>query len=81
MGHCGGGPGPNTFDTLTALEQWVERGVAPARIIASGGEVPGRTRPLCPFPQVARYIGHGSINEAENFVCAEAGEHHGHDED
>jgi len=81
MGHCGGGPGPNTFDTLTALEQWVERGVAPARIIASGGEVLGRTRPLCPFPQVARYIGHGSIDEAENFVCAEAGEHHGHDGD
>jgi len=81
MGHCGGGPGPNTFDTLTALEQWVERGVAPARIIASGGEVLGRTRPLCPFPQVARYIGHGSIDEAENFVCAEAGEHHGHDDD
>jgi feruloyl esterase len=79
MGHCGGGPGPNTFDMLTALEHWVEEGVAPARIIASGGEVPGRTRPLCPFPQVARYTGQGSIDEAANFVCAEG--HHGHDDD
>ena len=79
MGHCGGGPGPNTFDMLTALEHWVEQGVAPARIIASGGEVPGRTRPLCPFPQVARYTGQGSIDEAANFVCAEG--HHGHDDD
>ena len=75
MGHCGGGPGPNTFDTLTALEQWVERGMAPERIVASGGEVAGRTRPLCPFPQVARYTGQGSIDEAASFVCAEVQGH------
>jgi feruloyl esterase len=71
MGHCGGGEGPNTFDTLSALEQWVERGKAPDRILAShatNGMV-DRTRPLCPYPQVATYKGSGSIDEAENFVC------------
>jgi feruloyl esterase len=72
MHHCSGGPGPNSFDTLTALEAWVERGVAPTRIIAShstNGQVDHRTRPLCPHPQVARYIGTGSVDEAANFRC------------
>ena len=71
MGHCSGGPGPNTFDALGALEQWVEHGAAPDRLIAShvtGGKV-DRTRPLCPYPQVARYKGTGSIDEAANFTC------------
>jgi feruloyl esterase len=71
MGHCGGGEGPNDFDELTALEQWVEKGVAPTRINAShatGGKV-DRTRPLCPFPQVATYTGTGSTDDAANFVC------------
>jgi feruloyl esterase len=71
MGHCGGGEGPNVFDTLTPLEQWREHGVAPKEIIASqitkGSVV--RTRPLCPYPQVAQYKGTGSIDQAENFVC------------
>jgi feruloyl esterase len=74
MGHCGGGPGPNTFDTLTALEKWVEQSVAPERIIASGGDVRGRTRPLCPYPQVARFTGQGSIDDAASFVCTEPGD-------
>ena len=72
MGHCAGGPGPNQFDALTALEQWVEKGVAPDTLIAShstDGKV-DRTRPLCPYPQVARYKGTGSIDEAANFTCA-----------
>jgi feruloyl esterase len=71
MHHCGGGPGPNLFDTLTALENWVEQGIAPERIIASHitGGVVDRTRPLCPYPKVARYIGKSSIDEAENFKC------------
>jgi feruloyl esterase len=71
MHHCGGGPGPNTFDMLTALETWVERGVAPTRILASHvtDGVADRTRPLCPHPQVARYMGTGSIDAAENFRC------------
>jgi len=71
MHHCGGGPGPNTFDMLPALEAWVERGAAPASIVAShitNGTV-DRTRPLCPHPQVARYTGSGSIDDAANFRC------------
>ena len=71
MGHCGGGEGPNTFDMVAALEQWVEQGRAPDRIVAShatNGAV-DRTRPLCPYPQVAVYTGTGSANEATNFVC------------
>ncbi len=74
MGHCSGGPGPNQFDMLTALEQWVEKGVAPDRVLASrtaNGKV-DRTRPLCLYPQVARYKGTGSIDEAANFTCAAA---------
>ena len=71
MGHCTGGEGPNVFDTLTALEQWRENGVAPREIIASRidkGTVT-RTRPLCPYPQVAQYKGSGSTDQAENFAC------------
>jgi feruloyl esterase len=71
MAHCGGGEGPNTFDTLTALEQWVEQKKAPGQIVASrvrDGKV-DRTRPLCPYPQVATYKGSGSTDDAANFVC------------
>jgi feruloyl esterase len=71
MGHCGGGAGPNDFDELIALEQWVEQGKAPDMITAThstNGKV-DRTRPLCPYPQVATYKGSGSIDEAANFVC------------
>ncbi|HEY2645973.1 MAG TPA: tannase/feruloyl esterase family alpha/beta hydrolase [Candidatus Acidoferrales bacterium] len=71
MGHCGGGEGPNVFDTLTALEKWREKDAAPAEIIASqiakGSVV--RTRPLCPYPQTAHYKGSGNSDQAENFVC------------
>jgi feruloyl esterase len=72
MLHCNGGPGPNTFDTVTALEQWVEQAKAPAQMLAShwtGGAV-DRTRPLCPFPQEVQWKGSGSTDQAENFVCA-----------
>ena len=71
MAHCGGGEGPNDFDKVAPLEQWVEKGKAPDQIIAShskGGAV-DRTRPLCPYPQIATYKGAGSIDEAANFVC------------
>ena len=71
MAHCGGGEGPNVFDALTPLEQWREQGKAPASITAThstNGKV-DRSRPLCPFPQVARYKGTGSIDEAANFTC------------
>ena len=71
MNHCGGGSGTSTFDMLTALEQWVEGKKAPDAIPASraaNGAVV-RTRPLCPFPQVATYKGSGSTDDAANFVC------------
>ena len=72
MFHCGGGDGPNTFDTLAALEQWRENGKAPDQLIASHmtNGVADRTRPLCPYPQIAVYKGSGSTDRAENFSCA-----------
>ena len=93
MGHCGGGIGPNMFgnggrsaatptadpdrDVLAALERWVERNVAPDRIIASGiqgGDASKpMTRPLCPYPQIARYRGAGDPYVAESFTCAAPG--------
>ncbi|HUA21021.1 MAG TPA: tannase/feruloyl esterase family alpha/beta hydrolase [Bryobacteraceae bacterium] len=74
MDHCGGGEGPNLFDSVTALENWVENGKAPSEMIASHGMrgKVDRTRPLCPYPQVARYKGSGSIDDAANFTCATA---------
>jgi feruloyl esterase len=72
MGHCGGGEGPNVFDKVGPLEQWVEQGKAPDQIIAShatAGKI-DRTRPLCPYPQLAKYKGSGSMDDAANFVCA-----------
>jgi feruloyl esterase len=72
VGHCSGGNGPNTFDALAALEAWVERRVAPASIVAThrtAQGVAGRTRPLCPYPQVAVYSGQGSVDDAANFTC------------
>ena len=74
MGHCSGGDGPSRFDMITALEQWVEIGQAPDRIEASrqrDGKV-DRTRPLCPYPQVATYKGTGSTDDAANFICKAA---------
>jgi hypothetical protein len=88
MEHCGGGPGPNYFGQdgderggpesriYAAIEQWVEKNVAPTHIIAtkyansakSQGDVK-MTRPLCAFPQVAKYKGSGDINNAANFTC------------
>jgi len=94
MVHCGGGPGPNSFgqslpqakpldnapenDILSALERWVEKGVAPTRIVAvkyvndqpASGVL--RTRPLCAYPRTAVYRGTGSTNKAENFDCRTA---------
>jgi hypothetical protein len=87
MQHCGGGPGPNDFgaqslaaetdhNMIKSLEQWVEKGTAPAKIIATKYKADGnpasgvaRTRPLCPYPMVAKYSGSGSVDEASNFSC------------
>jgi len=71
MAHCGGGDATANFDMLAAMEQWVEQGKAPDRIEASrvrNGQT-DRTRPLCPYPQVASYKGSGSTDESGNFVC------------
>ncbi|HVH85725.1 MAG TPA: tannase/feruloyl esterase family alpha/beta hydrolase [Terriglobales bacterium] len=85
MQHCGGGPGPSAFDARAphdsqhdarlALEDWVEKGVAPSKMIATkyAGADPSNevkmTRPLCPYPEVAKYKGAGDPNHAENFEC------------
>ena len=73
--HCAGGVGPDSLDTITPLVDWVERGVAPERLTAArriGGK-PVRTRPLCPYPQIARYRGTGSIDDEASFICAAPG--------
>jgi feruloyl esterase len=67
-----GGVGTDQCDFLTALIEWVEKGVAPKQIVASqsrGGKVV-RTRPLCPYPQVAKRNGTGNPDDAQSFVCA-----------
>ena len=74
MAHCRGGPGPDRFDAVTALERWVEDGIPPDQIVASkvvDGDVT-RSRPLCAYPQVARYTGSGSIDDAASFACVDA---------
>jgi hypothetical protein len=71
MAHCGGGIGPDRHDPMTAMINWVEKDKAPASMVASrvvDNQVV-RTRPLCPYPQVARYSGQGSIDDALNFRC------------
>jgi feruloyl esterase len=72
MNHCGGGPATEQFDAFTALTNWVEKGTAPEKIVATAGQNspwPARTRPLCAYPKQARYKGSGSIEDAANFVC------------
>ncbi|WP_043115342.1 tannase/feruloyl esterase family alpha/beta hydrolase, partial [Pseudacidovorax intermedius] len=84
MNHCSGGPATDQFDMLSAMVKWVEQGQAPDRVVASargtgnaGGvnaDLPAtwsatRTRPLCPYPKVARYNGTGSLEDAANFSC------------
>ena len=71
MAHCSGGIGPDRHDPVTAMINWVEKGQAPASMVASRvvNDQVVRTRPLCPYPQVARYSGGGSIDDAANFRC------------
>ena len=72
MNHCAGGPATDRYDAFTALKSWVEQGVAPERIVATSGENspwPSRSRPLCPYPKVVHYAGHGSVESADSFVC------------
>lgn len=71
MGHCWGGNAPTAFDPLQALDRWVVTGEPPDSIVATqaSGDAVGRTRPLCPYPRVARYEGGGSVDSAANFSC------------
>jgi feruloyl esterase len=71
MAHCGGGTGPDRHDSMTAMIERVEKGRAPESMVASRvvDNSVVRTRPLCPYPQVTRYSGHGSIDDASNFRC------------
>jgi len=69
--HCGGGFGPGQFDLINPIVHWVERGEAPAKIVATQTDATGkvvRTRPVFAYPQQARYVGSGSIDDAANFV-------------
>jgi feruloyl esterase len=71
MNHCGGGPATDQFDALTAVVDWVERGRAPDRIEARAGPTspwPGRSRPLCSYPEVAHYRS-GDLNRSVSFSC------------
>jgi Tannase and feruloyl esterase len=89
MKHCWAGPGPNAFGgaytpgdydpnhhALAALVEWVEKGTAPDRLIATKHQDDDlakpiiRTRPLCPYPSVAHWTGTGSTDEASNFDCS-----------
>jgi len=72
MQHCTGGPGTPRFDALSALEQWVEQNKAPEQIMAAHATngLIDRTRPLCSYPQQAKYKGSGSTDDAANFVCS-----------
>ncbi|WP_052754939.1 tannase/feruloyl esterase family alpha/beta hydrolase [Lampropedia cohaerens] len=72
MAHCAGGNATDQFDAVGAVIGWVEAGRAPDVLIATAGagtDWPGRTRPLCPYPQEAVYKGSGSLEDAENFAC------------
>jgi hypothetical protein len=72
VAHCAGGAGPQPVGQLEALVRWVEQGTAPAWLLAESRDKQGkllRSRPLCAYPNIARYLGHGSTDEAENFVC------------
>jgi feruloyl esterase len=73
MGHCAGGAGTDTFDKISMLDDWVTHKLAPERVIASHMEKGAvvRTRPLCVYPKVARWSGHGSTDDAANFMCAD----------
>jgi feruloyl esterase len=71
LGHCRGGPGPDRFDGLTALENWVERGEAPESIVArkiKNGEVT-RTLPLCPYPELPVWDRQNDPYSADSFTC------------
>jgi hypothetical protein len=86
MEHCVGGPGPSAFGQLgiattsgpkygafDALVDWVEKDTSPDTVIATKYGPDNKaimTRPLCPYPEVAKYKGTGDTNDATNFACS-----------
>jgi feruloyl esterase len=70
MAHCRGGPGPNTFDSITALERWREKDVAPSEMLGTNRET-GLKRPICAYPQYARYDGSGDLKDPASFACVD----------
>ena len=72
VAHCRGDPGPQPTGQFEALVKWVENGIVPEMPIAAGKTSAGatRSRPLCPYPLVARYKGSGNIDEASSFTCS-----------
>jgi feruloyl esterase len=69
MAHCAGGEKTvDSFDLLTPLVDWVEKGDAPAAVMATGRSMPGQSRPLCPFPAYAYFKG-GDAADGDNFEC------------
>ena len=72
VAHCGGGVGPQPQNLFPTVVNWVENGVAPDTLLATKS-LPGgvtQSRPLCPYPAMAKYIGSGDTNDAANFVCS-----------
>ena len=72
MYHCGGGTGPNQADWLEAIRAWVEDGKAPERLVSQQLDETDRvfrTRPICPYPQTASYLGKGDPDDEANFAC------------
>ena len=78
VNHCSGGPGLDSFDSLTALEKWVEDGDPPTHMIVKGNAFPGRTRPMCPYPLTPIYNGWGNIENAASFSCGKMSVHENH---
>jgi hypothetical protein len=81
MNHCGGGEGASEFDTIGTIDAWATSRKAPERIVATrpataGPASPMQTplsRPLCPYPLIAKYDGAGDVNSEASFVCAASG--------
>jgi len=70
MGHCAGGAAAlDSFDLLSAVVDWVEKGAAPDAVPATGRAFPGRSRPMCAYPNFAHYKGTGDLEDAKNFEC------------
>ncbi len=68
VSHCGGGPGPDRMDLLSAIDSWSSTGHAPALMVATKANSK-LSRPICPYPALAAYKGQGDVNEASSYIC------------